>query len=144
MPIANSMNLPPELLQFLVSLLAILALAGVARWLRLGSAPRLGSEEEAKFAAGEAVDGFEGQEMVIDASGKSAVLLDGSGSVLLLKLHGNKFAGRLLGAGAWAETCDRGIIVASGEALFGNVTIETEEAETWVERINAIVSASDA
>ena len=53
-------------LLFLASLVAVLALAGVAHWLGLGKVPILLGPEDARQAANEAVDGFEPVRVAID------------------------------------------------------------------------------
>lgn len=129
-------------LLFLGSLVAILALAGLAHWLKLGQPPRLETEADARAAAAEAVDGFEPIRIGRDRNGASALLRDRAGRVLLLKPHGNFFAGRLLTASSHAErridqgrTCLR---IESGEKRFGSVTLEVDDPDHWIAAIDAL------
>ncbi|WP_435418971.1 hypothetical protein WAB17_05280 [Parerythrobacter aurantius] len=135
-------------LLFLASLVAILALAGLAHWLRLGAPPRLATDADARAAAAEAVDGFEATRIGLDRNGTSALLHDSDGRVLLLKPHGNFFAGRLLNASSHTErwidqgrTCLR---IVSGEKRFGSVTLEVDDPDRWVAAIDALGSVDRA
>lgn len=144
MPIANSMNLAPHLLQFLGSLVAICALAGLAWWLKLGGTPVLASEAEARIAANEAVDGFEPVSVAIDADGRGAIMRDQTGRVLVLKPHGNKFAGRILRNEANALVANGSLQIDSGEKRYGLVSLAIDDPEAWAGAINLLSSSSDA
>jgi hypothetical protein len=96
----------PLVLQTGVSLVAILALAGLAWWLRLGGDPRLDSEFGVRRAAGEVEDGFAPVDVACDANGVGALARDASGRIMVIKRHGNRFAGRVLGPGARATLED--------------------------------------
>lgn len=138
------MKLSPELMQFLGSLVAILAVAGLAWWLKLGGTPLLLNEGEAQAAASEAIDRFESVETAVDANGRGAILRDRSGYLLLLKRHGNKFAGRLLTHSATGRI-DRGkLVVDSGERRFGIVILTIDHAQSWADRINGVRCERDA
>lgn len=142
------MNLSPEVLQFLGSLIAILAVAGLAWRLGLGGQPKLETEEDARRAADEAIDGFAPVEIAIDESRVRAIMTDDSGQILILKPHGNKFAGRLLTRQAQAKVwTDRGfssLEVDCAEKRFGKVFLEIDNPQAWVDRINALGSPDDA
>nr|WP_298899471.1 hypothetical protein [uncultured Altererythrobacter sp.] len=138
------MNYSPELVQFLGSLVAILAVAGLAWWMKLGGAPELSNEKEAQAAASEAMDGFESVETAVDANGRGAILRDRSGCLLLLKQHGNKFAGRLLTHSATGRIDKGKLVVDSGERRFGVVGLAIDHAQSWADRINEVRSARDA
>ena len=141
------MEIHPLIIQFGGSLIAIFALFLFARWLKLGGKPKLSTEEGARIAAGEVIAGFEASSSALDDSGNAALVRDASGRIVLIKRHGNKFAGRLLdgraNADAWRDSHPEGrrrprVNVDSGDALFGEVTLFTEEAEAWAEAINAL------
>ena len=144
MPIAKMMKVPPEILQFLGSLVAIFALAGLAWWLKLGGGPRLGSEAAAIVAANEAMDGFSTRHTAVDQGGQGAILQDGDGRVLVLKPHGNKFAGRILSAEASAKTMGTSLEIRSGERRYGTISLEIEDAKIWADRVNALGLQQDA
>jgi hypothetical protein len=138
------MKVSPELMQFLGSLVAILAVAGLAWWLKLGGTPQLSSDREAQAAASEAIDGFESVETAIDANGNGAILRDRSGCLLLLKRHGNKLTGRLLTHSATGRIDKGQLVVDSGERRFGLVILTIDHAQSWADRINGVRSERDA
>lgn len=138
MPIGKTMILTPELLQFVGSLVAILALAGLAYALKLGGASRLASEDDARAAANEAVDGFAAVTLAIDKDGNGAILRDAAGQVLILKPHGNKLAGRLLTANSFAQAREGALVIDSGERRFGSAILEIDAPQTWAEAINRL------
>ena len=128
------------------SLVAILALAGLAWWLKLGGAPRLDSEEEVASAAGEVEDGFDS--VAADFDGKAAIARDAQGRIMVIKRHGNRFAGRVLGPQAKAavreEPSRRTLHVDSGERRFGAVFLDVPTPETWADAINRVKTRQDA
>lgn len=126
------------------SLVAILALAGVAWWLKLGGAARLDSDETVHRAAGEVEDGFTPVDIARDTDGRSALARDGAGRIMIIKRHGNRFAGRLLGDGAAAWVAGGQIEVVPGEARFGTVFLTIHDAEAWADAINEIGRHHDA
>lgn len=127
-----------QVAQFLGSLAAILALAALAWWLKLGPEPRLANEAEARQAAQEAVDGFEPGIIAIDREGRGALLCDGSGRLLVLRPHGTHFAGRILTPHARVQLTDGKLDIDTGERRFGTVRLEIDDAPAWVQRIEAI------
>ena len=52
------MEIPPLLIQFGGSLVAIFALYGLARWLGLGGKPMLKTDEDVRLAADEVESGY--------------------------------------------------------------------------------------
>lgn len=114
------------------SLVAILALAGIARWLQLGEDVRLRSKDEARALAEAAVCGFDPVEIALDRAGIGALLRDAQGRVLLLKRHGARFAARLL-SGHRDSRLDRNFLtVSTGEKRFGTVTLDLgADASVW-------------
>ncbi|MFM7379250.1 MAG: hypothetical protein ACKO1O_14165 [Erythrobacter sp.] len=131
------------LTQTAASLVAILALAGLAWWLKLGGTRRLDSEEAVRRAAGEVEDGFAPVSAGCDAGGAAALARDGAGRIMVIKRHGNRFAGRVLGPGASARL-DGTLIVDPGEPRFGTVTLALSDAQAWAEAINRVSGARDA
>ena len=125
------------------SLVAILALAGLAWWLKLGGSPRLDSEEAVRRAAGEVEDGFAPVAITCDAGGASALARDAQGRIMVIKRHGNRFAGRVLGPAASARH-DGSLIVDPGEPRFGSVTLTLPDAPAWADAINQIETRQDA
>ena len=138
------MIISPDLLQFLGSLGAILAVAGLVRWMGLGGRPKLADPSQAREAANEAVDGYVPEEIAIDAQGQGAIMQDSAGRILILKPHGNKFAGRLLNQDAAADVAGDVLTVISGERRYGSVKLSLDQPMAWAGRINALESSVDA
>jgi hypothetical protein len=141
-------TIPPLLLQSAGSLVAILALAGLAWWLRLGGTPRLASEADVAQFAGEVEDGFAPVAVAIDAEGGAALASDAEGRIMLLRRHGNRFAGRVLTAQAHAAHQDQPvastIMIDCGEARFGKTFLTIPDADAWAEAINRVSVGSHA
>lgn len=132
------MDIPPLLLQTLGSLVAIIALAGLAVLLKLGGTPRLSNEEDVRRAAAEVVDGFEAIECATARDGGAALARDAQGRIMLIKRHGNRFAGRVLGARARTRRHGDALEVDCGERRFGRVLLALEDPASWQARIDAI------
>ncbi|RZV31000.1 MAG: hypothetical protein EX262_09285 [Sphingomonadaceae bacterium] len=131
-------------LQIVGSLVAILALVGLARWLGLGREPRLTDEDAARRAADEAIAGFVPIRCGLEREGRGALLEDAGGRILLLKPHGSFFAGRVLGSATRADRADKSLSIDSGERRFGRVTLVLEDAAYWEQAINRLEGAGDA
>lgn len=144
MPIPRSMNIHPQILVFVGSLVAIIALAGLAALLKLGGKPVLVSESEAARVAGEVWDGFAPVAVALDREGSAALIRDGEGRIMLVKRHGNKFAGRILDARAGAQAAGGVIEVSPGEVRYGDVRLAIDEAASWAAAINRLHRDHDA
>jgi len=135
-------ELPPLVLQTAGSLVAILALAGLAWWMRLGGHPVLDNEAAVRRAAGEVEDGFTPVTIAVAQDGLAALASDTGGRIMVIKRHGNRFAGRVLGAGAraaiWRDPGRPALEVDCGEARFGKVFIDLPDPEAWADAINAL------
>jgi hypothetical protein len=92
-----------ELIKFSASLLAILSLAGLAHWLRLGGDVRIRDEAHVRAIAREAICDFEAVAVVLDRARIGALLRDGDGRQMLIRRHGVQFVGRLLSPGIEAR-----------------------------------------
>jgi hypothetical protein len=126
------------LLQTAGSLVAILGLAGLAWWLKLGGAPVLADDAAVRRAAGEVEDGFTPIATACDAEGAGALARDAAGRIMVVKRHGNRFAGRVLGPGAAAWVAGGQLEVVPGEPRFGTVFLTIPGAEAWADAINEI------
>jgi hypothetical protein len=135
-------------LQTAGSLVAILVLAGLAWWLRLGGAPQLDSDEAVRCAAGEVEDGFEAISVARDAGGSAALAKDVAGRIMVIRRHGNRFAGRVLGPRASAAVAEQAgalhLVVDPAEARFGRVTLALPDPQAWAEAINRVSEPQDA
>lgn len=103
------------------SLLAILALAGVARMLRLGES-RIASAAKAREMAENMLAGFEAHAAIVGTDGNAA-LVAGNGAIAVLKRHGAKVAARRLLTPLHLTTAIEGVTVETGERLFGRVLL---------------------
>ncbi len=126
------MTIPPMVLQTSGSLAAILALAGLAWWMKLGGAPLLGDDDTVRRVAAEVEDGFT----------PVAIARDVEGRVMVIKRHGNRFAGRVLDANARATlNIDLGeavLVVRTGQTLFGDIYLAVDDPQAWVATINRV------
>ena len=69
---------------------------------------------------------------------------DSQGRIMIIRRHGNRFAGRILGTGACASVTDAGLSVDCGERRFGPVHLDLDEPQAWAEAINRLSEGSDA
>jgi hypothetical protein len=114
------------------SLVAILALAWLARWLDLGGDVRIKDEDHARQLANESVFGFDPVDIVIDRAGIGALLKDANGRQMLLRRHGAQFVGRLLDANLEARLDQNFLTIGTGETSFGQITLNLgEQAQYW-------------
>jgi hypothetical protein len=132
----------PELLKLAGSLVAILALAGFARWLGLGHDLRLRDADHAKALANEAVYGFHATEVALDRAGIGALLKDAEGRQMLLRRHGAMWAGRLLDSNVEARLDRDFLTIGTGEKTFGSVTLHLgEAAQVWAAGLRRVANA---
>lgn len=132
------MWIDPQILIFLGSLVAIGALAGLARLMGLGSKPSLQSETELRQAADEVESGFDPAQWSISRKGDAALVADNTGRIMVIKRHGNQFAGRILTSAASAREEIDALIVDCGESWFGPVRLNLANAPAWADRINRL------
>lgn len=128
-----------QLIQAGASLLAILALAWLARRLDLGADVRIRDEDEARQLAAEALCGFEAEDLALDRAGIGALLRDRMGRVMLLKRHGAHFAARLLDSHSHARLDRNFLTIDSGESTFGKVTLDLgDKAQVWASSLRRL------
>ena len=121
-----------ELLKLAGSIAAILFIAWLARFLRLGGDVRIRSEEQAREIAREALCGFEPVEIAIDKAGIAALMRDADGRHLLVRRHGVQWVGRLLDHHNDARLDQNFLTVGTGEKTFGSVTLNLgAQASHW-------------
>lgn len=132
------MDIQPLLFQFGGSLIAIFALFGLVRLLGLGGRPALQDDEAVRAAASEVEDGFEAVRISISRDRAAALARDTEGRIMLLKRHGNRFAGRVLSGGARVREEVDGIVVDPFDARFGSVRLSVSDASAWADAINRL------
>ena len=117
-----------DLAKFAASLVAILGLAWLARWMDLGGDLRIRDAAHARFLANEAIEGFEPVDLALDKAGIGALLRDAEGRQMLLRRHGAAWVARLLDEKTEARL-DRGFLtIGTGEKSFGMITLHLGEA----------------
>lgn len=132
------MEIPSLLLQFGGSLIAILVLFGLARALKLGGNSSLADEDAVRAAAGEVEDGFAAQRVSIARGGLAALARDDAGRIMLIKRHGNRYAGRILTPRATTREKVDTLEIHTGETRFGTVSLALEDASYWADAINRL------
>lgn len=126
------MDIPPALLQFFGSLVAILALSALVWKLKLGGDERIRDESHARILADEQLHGYEPTEIAIDRSGYGAIMRDAQNRVLVLRRHGAHFAGRVLTSHATCRLDQRQLTVGTDDKRFGTVTLDLgDKAAHW-------------
>jgi hypothetical protein len=121
-----------ELLKLAGSIAAILFIAWLARFWKLGGDVRIRSEEQAREIANETLCGFEPVEVAIDKAGIAALMRDADGRHLLVRRHGVQWAGRLLDHHNEARLDHNFLTVGTGEKTFGSVTLNLgAQASHW-------------
>ena len=121
-----------ELLKLAGSIAAILFIAWLARFWKLGGDVRIDSEEQAREIARETLCGFEPVEIAIDKAGIAALMRDADGRHLLVRRHGVQWAGRLLDHHNEARLDQNFLTVGTGEKTFGSVTLNLgAQASHW-------------
>lgn len=138
------MQVDPQILIFAGSLVAILLLTGFAALLKLGGSAALGDESAVRHVIGEIADDFESVDFALDQGGGAALARDSAGRVMLVKRHGNKFAGRILGPAASVQVDGDMLKVFSGERRYGMVELTIDDAAAWAEAIESVRTRSHA
>jgi hypothetical protein len=114
------------------SILAILALAWVAKRMGLGGDVRIRDEDHARQLADEAICGFEPVDIILDKARIGALMKDAAGRHLLIRRHGAQFAARLLDGHAKSRLDQNFLTIGTGEKSFGKVTLNLgPEAQYW-------------
>ncbi len=128
-----------QLAQIGASLAAILLLAWLCRWMRLGEDVRITGEDHARRLAAEAHCGFTPNELALDRAGIAALLRDDQGRVMLLRRHGAQFAGRLLDSHAFARLDRNLLTIGTDEKTFGTITLDLgDQAQVWASSLRRL------
>ena len=120
------------MIQLGVSLVAVLFMAGIAWWMKLGGDVRIRDEEQARILADQAVCGFRPVAMSLDRAGIGALLRDIDGRQMLLRRNGAHFVGRLLDRNVVARLDRNFLTIGTGERTFGTITLDLgADAQYW-------------
>ncbi len=103
------------------SLVAVLALAGVAALLRLGGDPL--DEDAALDAAGDTLAGFVPEAALLGEDGGAALVRGRGGRVALVKRHGAQAVVRELARPIGLRAVDGGTVVEPADRMFGAVVL---------------------
>ncbi len=124
------------------SLVAILLLAWLARWLGLGAQHEpIRDAAHAMTLAEEAECGFGGVSADVDAAGYAALVTNAAGALLLVRAHGNRFAARRVGPGWHARLDRRTLELTADESSFGTVTLDLgDRAGAIAARLRGVLS----
>lgn len=107
------------------SLVAVLLLAQVARWMGLGAThERIRDVAHAIQLAEEAECGFDGVAADVDAAGYAALVRNPAGAVMLVRAHGNRFAARRVDDSFTARLDRNRLWLQSPERTFGEVELD--------------------
>lgn len=121
-----------ELLKLAGSIAAILFIAWLARFWKLGGDVRIRSEEQAREIAQETLCGFDPVEIAIDKAGMAALMRDANGRHLVVRRHGVQWVGRLLDHLNEARLDQNFLTIGTGEKSFGSVTLNLgAQAAHW-------------
>lgn len=120
---------------FAGSLAAILALAGIAAWLKLGGDPI--DERAAIDAAEAALVGFDADAVLLAKDGSAALVRGRAGRVALVKRHGAQGAVRLLTPPFAVEPAEAGARIDSRDRMFGAVVLAGCDATTVARFLSA-------
>lgn len=110
-------------LVFAASLGAVLALGGIAAWLKLGGTDiSLKSPEEAMRAAEDAITGFFALSAAVGHDGRAALVFGDGMRIVVLKAHGARVAAREI---VWRDVraSYEGMVVVTAERRFGTVLV---------------------
>ena len=121
-----------SLIQLGLSLAAVLFMAAVAWWLKLGGDARIRNEQEATALADQAICGFKPVAIALDRAGIGALLRDGAGRQMLIRRNGAHFVGRLLDRNVVARLDRNFLTIGTGERTFGSITLDLgPDAQYW-------------
>lgn len=121
------------------SLVAILLLALLARWLHLGGDVRIATKDDAIRLAEQAHCGFDPVDVAIDRAGIAALLRDRDGRLMLLRRHGAQFVGRFLDSHAHARLDRDYLIIGTGERFQDPVTLNLgQPARVWAASLRGL------
>jgi hypothetical protein len=121
-----------ELGKLVGSIVAIIALARLAKYMGLGGDVRIRSEARARELAEQAVCGYEPVDIILDRAGIGALMRDSQGRHLLLRRHGAQFVGRILDRHSESRLDHHFLTIGTDEKSFGKVTLNLgPEAQQW-------------
>ncbi len=126
-------------LQLLASLLAVLALGWVTRWLGLGGNVRILDEDHARLIVRDSLYGFEASDAVLDRAGYSALVKDTAGHHALISVKGAHFVARHVHPPVEGRLDRAFLTIDLQEPDFDPVTLNLgEKAQYWASGLRHI------
>jgi hypothetical protein len=123
------------------SLVAVLALGQLARWMALGGDVRIRDADHARMIARDSLFGFAATDVALDLGGYSALVKDAQGRHALINTKGAHFVARLVKPPIEGRL-DRALLTLDlGEPDFDPVTLNLgEKAQYWASGLRHIPS----
>jgi hypothetical protein len=143
--LASIAHLPglPLVAQAVASLAAIMLVWWVARSMELGGDVRIRDADHAADLARQTLCGFEPVVVSLDRARVGALLRDAQGRVMVLRRHGSHFVGRLLSSHSGVRLDHGSLVIATGEARFGTITLDLgAEAQVWAASLRRLTKAA--
>lgn len=127
------------LVQAGVSLAAISGVAWLVKKLKLGAEPRIVDDAHALRLAEEAEVGFDGIEVGRDRAGYSAIVKNAEGRMMVIRVHGQHFAARMIDERVVIRLDKEFLILNVPERSFGSVTLKLGKgAGVWAARMREL------
>jgi hypothetical protein len=124
------------------SLLAVIALAWLAKLLNLGGDARIKNEADAMRLAFEGAYGFRGVDAAVDRAGYSALIKDDRNRHLLIFRKGNKFVSRLVTPPIEGRLDQKLLTIDLGEPDTDMITLNLgEKTQYWASGLRHIPNA---
>jgi hypothetical protein len=128
-----------QLIQFGLSLVAVLALAWLVKLFGLGKESRIADAEAAKRIAADSIFGFVATNVAVDRAGYAALARDAAGRHVLIRPHGVHFVARLLSPTVAARLDRNFLTLAPDEPDFPPVTLNLgDQAQYWASGLRHI------
>lgn len=115
----------------LLSLAAVLVMAGVARWLKLGDDMRIADADHAKAIAFDTLYGFQAVDAAIDRAGYSALVKDVLNRHALIYKLGAHFVVRMINPPVEGRLDQRFLTIDLAEPGVAPVTLNLGEAAQY-------------
>jgi hypothetical protein len=121
-----------QIVQSILSLIAIFALARFAKILGLGGEARIRDTDHAKQIAFDSIYGFSGSDAVVDRAGYGALVKDAAGRHVLIRAQGVHFVTRMITPPIEGRLDQKFLTIALNEPDFAPVTLNLgDDAQFW-------------
>lgn len=115
----------------IISLIFVLLMAGLARWLKLGGDARITDDDHAKQIAFETLYGFRAVDAVVDKAGYSALVKDAGNCHALIYKLGAHFVTRMIHPPIEGRLDQKFLTIDLGEADTAPVTLNLGDAAQY-------------